>query len=544
MYESKQPARAALLAGNMESKFLLRAWAVVIALLILCPLSSFAATNTVTVTASSGTTINQRLYGVNNIWYYVSSTNYSSFASALQTQGMTLMRYPGGFESENYEWNSSTPETAAKCNGGNMADPNTTCVANALDGGYANYTSTAGGTPAQVISALGNGNTSFVVRTEDAMAANNSTTYATWASYAASLVTQYCSQVTDWQIGNEWYNQSGGGTSAHNHYSNWLANYATLVAYYVPAMKAAAATSGCTINIYVTLNWTGNNSGVGTATTYLQDLSTIMSDVNAEGVSLGEGSNVWGNDVDGIDIHPYTGIAPSTSKFYPPPALSAIQTIMANIRSTSGKSLIYASEWAADLEDNNSAGGLKNANYMLLLFGQLAQGGVSQAAYWPPVFSSSFSQDHTITLLDADSAPTYAVDADGTAFGLLTTSVDGYAGQSLAATATDSPTESSIAAKNGSDIVVFVMGGTASSEIEDVQVSGFTWSSVKSAEVMYTKGSNSNCPAAGSGPVCTANILSSVTVGTVGGVNTAQFTINPGGSNRGNSWEIVKLVLQ
>lgn len=98
-------------------------------------------------------------------------------------------------------------------------------------------------------------------------------------------------------------------------------------------------------------------------------------------------------------------------------------------------------------------------------------------------------------------------------------------------------TVTSIAAQNGNQVVVFIMGGTASNETEQVQVSGFSWSNIVSAQVMYATDANE-----GSGPATITDIATNVV--SVDVQNTAQIVINPGGSGRGSAWEIVKLILQ
>jgi hypothetical protein len=102
----------------------------------------------------------------------------------------------------------------------------------------------------------------------------------------------------------------------------------------------------------------------------------------------------------------------------------------------------------------------------------------------------------------------------------------------------------SIAALNGTEPVIFVMGGgKASYEAEVVQVNGVNWSHVALAKVLWYDPANASESLTG-GAVSFSDITSSVSVVPVNGQNTAQFAINPGGPGRGSSWEIVMLVLQ
>jgi hypothetical protein len=81
------------------------------------------------------------------------------------------------------------------------------------------------------------------------------------------------------------------------------------------------------------------------------------------------------------------------------------------------------------------------------------------------------------------------------------------------------------------------MGGTASNETEHIQVTGFKWSEIVSAQVMYASPENVDI-----GPAKQADIPAKKVV--VDGKPLAEVVINPGGSQRGSAWEIVKLVLR
>jgi hypothetical protein len=480
--------------------------------------TAVVANTLVTADALSGVPINQRLYGVNNIWYYIPDTSFDAFTQSMLAAGgpnatgvgMTMMRFPGGFESESYQW---------------YGDATLGWTANTVDSGYRNTPAVPGATPDHIIHNVGNGNVSFVVRTQDAL---KTADYQDWAGVAANLVGLYGNQVQDWQIGNEWYN-SNGSQQSPDQYLTVVQEYGRLVGYYAPAMKKKAKDLGVTIRIWVTVNWAPRGQD---GNSILNDLTLMKAAANAVDPSG------WSDDVDGLDIHPYSGIDPSSTRPYPSPPLWAIPDIIATLKSASGKNLIYGSEWSADREDNDKYGGLKNAGCMVQIVGQLARSGMTQAAYWPPVFDPAYVQADTITLANYD---TYALDADGQAYGWLSSY---YTGSALSTTVQNSSSGvTSIAAKNSNgQIVVFVVSGASTfKETVDVQVNGASWSTIQSAEALYANNSQGTIVTSGSASVNTAITANKVLVN---GRNAAEFTLSPGGSNRGNSFEIVKLVLQ
>jgi len=323
----------------------------------------------------------------------------------------------------------------------------------------------------------------------------------------------YGGQVQDWQIGNEWYNDGG----AHSNYAEYLGRYATVLSYFVPAMEAAATASGYSIRIWATGNWAPD-----APETAADDVTTLRNTV---------GTSVW-NNVYGMDLHIYTGVNPNQTKNYPPLPISQIGPTIASIQAAAGKTPVYVSEWCADLEDDDKYGGLQDANIMMQIFGEFAKAGVTAAAYWPPVMPSNEPQADTITLVN-DTPSSYPVDADGQAMEWLSTN---YQGTALSTSVANSVAQS-VAAQNGNKVAVFVMTNTASNETEQVQVNGFSWSQVVSAQVMYATGTNVSA-----GPAQITSLPYSVV--TVDGQNAVEFVANPGSANRGSGWEIVKLVLQ
>jgi alpha-L-arabinofuranosidase len=460
---------------------------------VACPQSASPPTNAakplIVVDAHDGVPINRHLYGANNFWNIVPDTSFDAFAKSLTSNcGVTLLRFPGGFESEHYQWSDNT-----------------------LEKSYRRYTATPGVSPGHILHVMGDGNVTFVVRTQDALQADNKETYQLWADKAAQLVATYGDRVTDWQIGNEWYNVGG----AHKDYPGFLRRYARLVSYFAPAMKQAAARKGYRVRLFITANW--GSPG---------DMRTLRAAVPA---------SAWA-DVDGLDIHVYTGRNPHDDTILHRLPIADIQPAIAGLKKDSGKDLVYVSEWMATLNDDNRSGGLENANTMMAIMGEMARAGVTEAAYWPPVWPANpngkqAAQADTVTLVHDDAI--YSADADGQAMQWLSS---GYRGVALSTTVTDS-TVRSLAAKDGGQITVFVMGGSAANETERVQVNGFNWSKIVSAQVLYADPAHVDL-----GPAMESEIKAMKEV--VDGHTTAVFVINPGGPQRGSDWEVVKLVLQ
>jgi hypothetical protein len=518
----------------------------------------------ITVNASAQTPIGAKIFGANNIWYYVQGNSFTDFANGLKNSGITGLRFPGGFESEHYIWDQNSPACNSPCMANDDAEflinPNGKASLykfywqnNSYSPSNPNAAWSPGATPAQALAAFPN-NVSFAVRTLDAMEANTTSAsdpnnWNTWANYAGYLVKTYGYNGQDWLIGNEWYNDAWNGSDAHADPTTWAKLYGTALSYYVPAMKAAAQAAGININIYASTLYERNTS---------QDPAQYLSSV------ISAAGPAW-SQVDGLDVHPYSGNNPSPcSSYWITDPINDVAADILALENTAGKYLVFASEWSADLEDNKGPDpcnnpqvqkGLENANDMLQLFGQLAQGGVTAATYYPPVevdrwggsncqpdgtcapIENASAQDGTVTLLNSS---TYVPDANGQAMALLSANFRGY---SLPATVAGS-TVTSIAALNGNQAVVFVMGGgNASNEVEVVQVNGLNWSHIALAKVLWYDPTNSQ-ESLTQGAVSLSDITSSIMVVPVNGQNTAQFTINPGGPGRGSSWEIVMLVLQ
>ena len=89
-----------------------------IALIILClwiPSIAYAADGNegnsplIVINAQQGIPISPSLYRANNIWYWVPQSSFGAYTGSLrENAGVSLLRYPGGFESEHYNWSDNT----------------------------------------------------------------------------------------------------------------------------------------------------------------------------------------------------------------------------------------------------------------------------------------------------------------------------------------------------------------------------------------------------------------------------------------------------
>lgn len=281
------------------------------------------ATTDVYIYPNNTKSIDNKVFGINNEWRSVTSAEFPSFSTSLNDLGCTLLRFPGGWESEAYDWSTNTTP------------------------GWSKAPAIPGATPAQAKGAVAN--TTFVVRTGLYM--NNPTTanLNLLKEEAYNLVLQYGSEVKSWEIGNEWWLQWAGGVDR----ATKLTRYATIARAIAKRIKDANSS----VEVYVTGQWQ-----VPT------DFSTIK--------SVFDENSSWAN-VNGIDVHVYTGDNGSDEDYH------NIQTNFNQIKSLTGKSKIIASEWAATKGSTGNKRGLRAANIMVLAWHNMVRGGLTSACYWP-----------------------------------------------------------------------------------------------------------------------------------------------------------------
>jgi len=332
-----------------RSKFPFRICALLIASIVaavsaarqaLCAIAQRAGTAQITLSSAPAGPISPNIYGVNYVWHLIPATDFARFVGTMQNGvGTTLMRYPGGWAAEAYDWDNNTYRVGPN---GETAVPN--LEADSLVG-------SPGIDPKSFLSVVPSA--SFVV--PSASAIKDPTQVAATAQTSASLAARYGGRVGIWEIGNEWWLQRGAKNNAEIRAEN-LMRYAALVAQTAPAMKAAAPK----IALYVTGEWT-----------HPEDFATLRRLV---------GPRAW-SAVDGVSIHPYCG------NLDPDTLCSRLPERAQAIRAAAGKTLIYASEWSLGTKVTSNDYGIRNANQMIAAFRALAEARIQTAAYWPPVRS-------------------------------------------------------------------------------------------------------------------------------------------------------------
>lgn len=415
-----------------------------------------------TVSLRGSIPIPELIYGINNLWKEVPQNEFEQFAAAMSEHlHYSMIRFPGGWVAENYDWSSNRTPGWKKAPEQPGVDPRTLTLK----------------TPAQT----------FVVRTSPAMKENTDDARRELALEAANLVKLYGNKVKIWEIGNEWWLQ---GFADGNKRAEGLRRYAKAVASIAPAMKAANSS----VDLYINGDWKQP-----------EEFGQLKSLV---------GKNAWAK-VDGFSVHLYCGQKDEDTH------ISSIRPRLNQIKTLTGKDKIYASEWNVSLRASG-LGGLRNANMQVLAIQEMVFGGVSVAAIWPPVRVlprlSLVSSDYSHAL------------APGQGFDWM---AQGYQGKALK-TSGQIPL---IAAKNNSGrIVVIVPSMGESTNRIQIQMPDIEWKSVISSEVMYDQ----DDPDQGSAKITELPVK----VGAVGNTRTIEFTLNPGGTKRGISWEIARIVLE
>jgi hypothetical protein len=379
----------------------------------------------ITLQAQSTGTIDPGIYGVNYVWHLVPASDFPRFATLMHDPvGATLVRYPGGWAAESYDWDTNTYNPTGPEAHSALPDLDGEALANA-----------PGVDPETFLSQFPAA--SFV--TPSAPAIRNPAEIPSVTDTAVRLVHRYGQRVKLWEIGNEWWLQRGAKHDAANRSEN-LQRYAALVAAAAPAMKAANPN----IELYVTGEWTQPD-----------DFATLRKLV---------GARAWAA-VDGLSIHPYCGDSD------PDTLCSLLPERVGRIRALTGKDPIFASEWALGTKVTKDDYGIRNANLMVTAFRTLAQARIQSATYWPPVRAVP-----EIALLSRDYDRAFAT---GMLFGWMSRY---YRGVALA---TSGPLASA-AARSDDGTTIFVATGDSHSRKLEIPLGGTGLDQVVSAEVMFS----------------------------------------------------------
>ncbi len=301
------------------------------------------------VAAAPAIPVDPRLFGVNYVWHLVPASVFAAFTAAMRGPvGATLMRYPGGWAAERYDWASNTESELSDSQAahGPGVDP-ATFLAVAPSASFVTPSVPAIRDPAQVEPVV---------------------------QLSASLVQRFAGRVGLWEIGNEWWLQRGAKHDPAVRAQN-LTAYAALVARVAPAMRAAAPGA----RIYATVEWT-----------HPEDVTMLRGLVGPVG---------WAA-IDGLSIHPYCGTLEAET------LCSLLPERARQIRAAAGHPGLYASEWSLGPRVTADDYGIRNANQMVGVFALLAEARLDAAAYWPPVRAVPGT-----ALLSADCATVFATGA-------------------------------------------------------------------------------------------------------------------------------------
>lgn len=290
---------------------------------------------TIDVAVSSKKAISPYIYGVNNDWRQITDGNYSKFADRLEDINYQAIRFPGGWESEYYDWDNNTAP------------------------GLSNQPASPGAS----INTVKNSNPnsiSIVVPTVSAM--NQPIWSSAWyaaiqdckATAEKAINNTGASNIRSVEIGNEWWLQWGGGVSR----SGKLSKYAQI------AKRIAA---------HIQSKYPNENFKVLVNGDYT---------VPAEFATI---KNVFGNQINNIDgsaLHTYAGYNSSSHN------IVNLQSKIQSCRDNLGKNYVSLSEWAPSKAYNNNRTYAQGANVLMRQIYEQARSGAEEGAFWPPANTS------------------------------------------------------------------------------------------------------------------------------------------------------------
>ena len=290
---------------------------------------------TLTVDALDGVDINSNIFGVNNDWRQIPDNVFSNFANTLKGIGTTVVRYPGGWESEFYAWTSNTTP------GWNNTPSNPGASVTTLKSSDINY--------------------SVVIPTNDAM--NRTVGSSQWNAAIARLKTTAENAIVQSgidngivEIGNEWWLQHAGGVSR----AQKLEKYVNV------AMELAAHIDVKFPNHTFKLLINGDYTQPQEFTTMKQKFTKAY------------------NVIDGVALHTYTGYSSDTHH------IKDLEKRIIDCANNfnSNKNFKYLSEWMPSRDYNERALYMEAANIIPDIIHIYARTGSEAAAYWPPVNTS------------------------------------------------------------------------------------------------------------------------------------------------------------
>lgn len=451
----------------------------------------------VSVFTNNRVPIDPLIYGVNNDWRRTTSENHGLFEEKLDDVGYSLIRYPGGFESEFYLWEAAgeTPANRTPRWNNNPAVP--------------------GATPEQILATARERGVepTFVLRTREYIEAvrdgtsrvNNTVTvnqeeaFALLVDVADKVVREYKDEVRIWEIGNEWYNFGGNDTQNQ-------ASYATIAGAIAKRIKEIDPT----LQTYIVAEWEEP-----------QRMAGFRQQFEADGN--------W-QYVDGLNVHIYAGDEDAKHEF------DTIISRMDQLRTDSGKDKFYVSEWNSSKAYTGNKVYMEGANMQVKHTWLMQRSGIQLGAIWPAHETAIKGLGLIDDLVDSENQANTGfgdVLPSGSALNWMSTFLVGDAVQ---------VTEQRVlaaASREGDELVVFLLGVGAGDQDVRVNTAGFRATGVKMAQLMYRDAANSK------GPVSVKSIVEQVSLvdRSNGGIQ-ARVRINSGEEGRGSDSEIIMLVLE
>lgn len=375
-------------------------------------------TATLGVDVSDRMSINPKIFGVNNDWRQIPDTRFADFNTGLEAIGATMLRYPGGWESEFYDWdNNATP-------------------------GWDNTPEEPGVSVESMKSYI----ETYSIVLPTAIAMNESLNSSAFndalqelketAEKAINIVGANDVEVVE--IGNEWWLQWGGGVSRADKLSK----------YTVIAMNIAE---------YIGETFPDKQFKLVVNGDYTKpEEFTAMKNQFTKAYDL----------LDGVALHTYTGY--QTDTHHIDDLESRIKTSSNNFNSE--KNFIYLSEWMPSRDYNERRLYMQAANIIPDIFQIYARAGADAAAFWPPVNTSIPG----LGLLNWNFSTTFPV---GQIFGELSESFRGDVVKT-----TNASFHITAALNDAETLVLFITGEDEPATKTTVNIENFSVNSVESVE--------------------------------------------------------------
>ncbi|WP_282036815.1 hypothetical protein [Saccharicrinis aurantiacus] len=383
--------------------------------------------------------ISPYLLGVNNDWSVISSDNFSKFTSSLSQINAQNLRFPGGWESEFYDWKTNTTPEWDK-----IPEEN-------------------GATIEQVL-ASNPKSLSIVVPTVKAMNATlNTEAWDAGIKYCTEMAKDAIdltgpSNIMTVEIGNEWWLQYAGGKNRTKKLENY-AHIAKEIAIFIRAEYPDAEFKLLVNGDFV----------------YPKEFAKI-NEVFADQLDL----------IDGSALHPYAGYNPPSNS--PNHHIDMLVELIQGCRDNLGKDYVHLSEWAPSKDYNNHKMYAEGANLLVEQVYEFGRSGADVGAFWPPLNTS-------IVGLGLFNPAFNIIYPTGQLFGDL---AENFKGQSLKVTdgkmGENGERMRAIASKDENELVVYVVGHLNVWSRVDMDIEGETVKSVKSHQLFMPASSETNIP--------------------------------------------------